>query len=1104
MIEKIWDDLDYTKNAVIEASAGTGKTYTLEQIVKKLVVEKGYDVRSILLVTFTEKAAGELKERIRALLEGRAGAEHLDEATICTIHAFCREVLSDYPFESGMSMGMDIGGSDDALYRKAVHTVLSSEEFRTAYADKFARRMEYWNVDGDAEGVAEDAVGNLRRVAIAENLKEWEDAFAEAKQKASGLEDLIRSMPGWSSEGPGAYAIAHTANGTTFQSRGDSNAARLNFFSGLDENLKVVMDENAAPSKMMAALEYICKGRMDFKLQKWDGVVINKKFCEHDGLKVYSEVQEVAGIKAKVLREEIIHEIVRRAYPEFLKLKARSSALTFDDLIKETARLVVAATSADADDGQRRFVDRMRARYQLALVDEFQDTDAKQWTIFKNLFARIGHLIVVGDPKQAIYGWRGADLATYLKAKREIIEGGGQYKTLDTMYRSTKEMVDDFNTMFQSGWFRDMAEDGLSIDYADVNFPKTNIPEKVAGFDYPAGEHAVEWLEAALGLEQFTINASDEMIRLHDTWGDRMAWDKMCVLTRSHDEGLTMQRQLVKKGIPCRIYKEPGIFASIEAESAVALFDYLSLPRSLGNLSALLLTPLFGYTPENIDERLTKGDARFDRLCESWRDYAERHDWIALFESVLTNTGARLAIAGYRQIFDYLLENNGRASSLAEFSEILRGLKKGDLNAGENGNIRNKSSEGAAVQIMTMHASKGLEYNAVFVASGFSGNATDGETKRLFYVALTRACYKLYIPWSENGISDDVAKRGSALRAYLKNAILSVCGDNVATRFRDPGERGIVSKERNDGITDSELPPHLGMKGWRFKWDSFSSLNHHSVEKPIVVDAAEDKDDESKDEAMVPVKTLVPKGHLSGTVFHEVMEILCNNDKDKSEVDFSIGAKDDFDQMLVETEGMKLSLLEIVRRRLKANGVANRMSEDGKESTARSLARMAWNALRTPLNFGGGEFRLCEIARKDRRAEVNFVLDEGQLLENVKDREGALNGSIDLLLCRGENYYIIDWKTNALESYGEGAVKAAMEHAGYHLQYKIYAMAAEKWLGGPVVKGAAYLFVRGGEYERNNSGRFVHPFTDEERKEFASTFAGRVAANDKDEDEEVK
>ena len=835
MSENIWDRLDYQKNAVIEASAGTGKTYALEHVVRKLVVENGYDIRNILLVTFTEKAAGELKERIRKMLDGTESAAHLDEATICTIHAFCREVLADYPFESGMSMGMEVGGSDDALYRKAVHSVLSSDEFKTAYADKFALRMEYWKAEGDAEGLADAAVVCLRRVAAAENIDEWEKAFAEAKAKvgAGELENAIRALPGWDEGGPGAYAIAHTSGGTTFRNNSKWNITHQVFFSQLDEHLKVVLNGESTPAAIMESLDFIASGKVDFELHKWDGVSVDEVFCEREGFTAYSVVKDLAAVKADVLRNEIIHEIVRRAYPEFFRLKARSSVVTFDDLIKETARLVKAATGPDANDGQRRFADRMRDRYRLALVDEFQDTDAKQWAIFKDLFASVGHLIVVGDPKQAIYGWRGADLATYLKAKKEIIDNGGQLETLDTMFRSTSEMVDDFNVMFRSGWFKGMAEDGLSIDYSNVRFPTEHIPEKVGGFAYPMGEHAVEWLESAMGLQQFALNASDEMIRLHKTWGDRMAWDKMCVLVRSHDDGLTLQRQMVAKGIPCRVYKEPGLFASIEAEAIVALFDYLSLPRSLGNLSALLLTPLFGYAPENIVERLTEGDAWFDRLCACWQGYAEKRDWIHLFESVLRNTEAKSSIAGYRQIFDYLLQNNGRASSLAELAEVLRGLRKGDLNAGENGNIRNKASEGSAVQIMTMHASKGLEFNAVFVAGGFSGCATDGETKRLFYVALTRACFKLYLPWSADEIT--VAKKGSALKGYLKKAILAVCGTDVKSRFRDPGEQGVVEDVGSEKPHNVELPPSRGMKGWRFKWDSFSSMNHHAARKEDVV-----------------------------------------------------------------------------------------------------------------------------------------------------------------------------------------------------------------------------------------------------------------------------
>ena len=507
---------------------------------------------------------------------------------------------------------------------------------------------------------------------------------------------------------------------------------------------------------------------------------------------------------------------------------------------------------------------------------------------------------------------------------------------------------------------------------------------------------------------------------------------------------------------------------------------------------------------------------KFDRLCDRWRGYAEEHDWIGLFESVMRNTGAKSSSAGYRQIFDYLLEHNGRAGSLSEFSDVLRNLKKGDLCAGENGNVRNKASDGAAVQIMTMHASKGLEFNAVFVAGGFSGCATDGESRRMFYVALTRACFKLYLPWGMGGI-DAAAKKSSALKHYLKDAILAVCGDDVQSRFRDPGDQGVVEIAEKVVQENAEPPPSRGMKGWRFKWDSFSSLNHHSAEKPIEPEGQKPTSDEGssnsgdgKPEEEQKQKSLVPKGALSGTVFHEVMEALCKNSKDKGEVDFEIGKENDFEKLVAETDDKKSPLLELVRRRLAANGVVNQVRKEDGETTASVIARMAWNALRTELVFGGdNKFKLCEIPLKDRRgtcrkAEINFVLDES-LLGGVRgEGAGALNGSIDLLVRRDDGYYIVDWKTNSLDNYEKETVKTAMDETGYHLQYQIYTLAAEKWLGENAVKGIAYLFVRGGESEDHPSGKFVHSMKEEDRAEFAKAFRVRIDASDKEESDKEK
>lgn len=992
----IWKTLSFgEKNAVIEASAGTGKTFTLEHIVEELVVHRGYDIQEILLVTFTEKAAGELKDRIRKILNSAKSDARVDEATIGTIHSFCQQVLSEYPIESGVSAGAEIGACDDALYRLAVRNVLTSKDFESAAGADFSTRMTEWKKKAKVEALVDAAIKSVK-AAVKANV-------------------------------------------------------------------------------------------------------------------------QVAG------QPRIVQELASRAQVEFRRLKARSNALTFDDLVQKTASLVEAASNLN--DARHKFIDKMRDRYRLALVDEFQDTDPAQWKIFKTLFGDVNHLIVVGDPKQAIYSFRGADLATYLTAKDEIVKNGGECKSLDTMYRSTREMVDDFNTMFSvDKWFTDMAEGGLAIEYSPVKFPESDAPKAVATFDYPEGEHAVEWLEAGEGLRQFLENAASEMIRLHQNsaWGAYMKWNKMCVLVKKHVDGVLARDILRQKNIPCRIYKESGAFDSEEAESILAVFDYLTMPRSDGNLAALLLTPLFGAEPDDLAARLVKSDVAFDRLCDKWRAMSDKRNWIGLFESIMRETKARLAPAGYRQILDQLLTDYGRATSLAELASALRQLQSGDASAGEDGSVRNCADETPAVQIMTMHAAKGLEFNAVFVASGLSGKGDDDESKRLFYVALTRAAFKLYLPWTNlvgNGCWGS-NRTHWALSRYLGEAVRKVCGDDVATRFRDPGEQTFAGEPKQESSQpQGERAPRLGMKGWRFKWDSFSSMNHHGASARPEVEEMRTVDDEGDASQELTVAeaaakpSLVPKGALSGTAFHEVMEILCNNDGRDGRIGFEVGCEDDFEKVVAETKDAKSPLLEIVRRRLSKNGIADRTNDAG-ESTARSLARMAWVALRTPLRFGDDTFRLCEIAHADRKAEVKFVIDEGMLLSEDAagggmpalpnaPREGALNGSIDLLVRRPNGYVIIDWKTNALDDYEAKTVAEAMDLAGYHLQYRIYTLAAEKWLGGESVKGATYLFVRGGELGEA-SGVFAHEATAAERVEFSEKLAARLNESDEAEEKEVR
>ena len=1184
----VWEQIDYGQDAIVEASAGTGKTYALEHVVQHLVEEKCVDIRNLLLVTFTEKAAGELKERIRGMLakaqtnSAESALKHLDEATICTIHSFCQELLREYPFESGLQMKTEVVSSDEDVVEKSVRSVMTALEFKKRFGEDFTTQMLSWDDSKDAEGLVSNVVKRLKKVVMSGLTPEGWTAQRLNRLRRQ-LDAVTKKMPGRAENlNPGAYVLQHTNGGSTL-GRGNYNARYREYFSGLDEQVKVLSDIEVEHEQVLGAAQYIASGKVDFKLNAWDGVCPGFAFCEFPGMEPYRELKDLAAVFCKEMAP-LFTQTVDLAYAEYLRLKKRSSSITFDDMVLETSRVVKDAV-ADADNAAKQaFLKKIRSRYRIALVDEFQDTDDKQWAIFDSLFSsRVnrleganpvqGCLIVVGDPKQAIYRFRGADIDTYLRAKKEILARTNRTEPhkLGTMYRSTAEMVRAFNAIFKNtadnsaGWFKGMASNGLPIEYDEVEFPSQGAPEGVKDFKYPerkdfenGQERAVELLEtipkdttdakANVCLPLFLENMASEMKRLHESafWmgrkdpKDRMNWSSMCVLAKSHADCTAAQKVLRAKGIPCRQYKEAGLFDSEGSESVLALFDYLSMPRSSGNLAALLLTPLFEVPLAEVEKKLEAGTGEVEALCDKWRAYIAKCEWVKFFESVMNETALGRPHpgdadhvrhrSGVRQIFDQLLERHGRARELSVLTDALRHWRRDDGDAGEEGSVRNKESESDAVQIMTMHASKGLEFNAVFVPYGYRemvANQTPKEdkpaeimeVKRLLYVALTRAKYKLYLPWSKRMKDDSFKDKtplgsvlGDGIRKLFTEAYNKTPNDCVLGADSVPEETETttpVGSGRTEPAATAckcpELPPSCGMRGWRFKWDSFSSMNHHAVRKEeVIVDGAKTVDDEAQDETEKP-ESLVPKGATSGTVFHEVMEILCNNDPGKGEVDFSVG-REDFATVVAESDEKKSPLLEIVRRRMNANGLINRAGRTEGESTAVSIARMAWNALRTELRVGGDTFKLCEVLHKDRKAEVNFVLDEGEVMGNGSSREGALNGSIDLIVRRPDKRYsIIDWKTNTLESYDTESVKTAMDEAGYHLQYKLYSYAAEKWLGGSVVKGATYLFVRGGEFEPGRpSGVFGYDRWAEERASFAQKIADRLAECDAAEAESEK
>ncbi len=1085
----VCNQIHYDKDAIIEASAGTGKTYTLQSIVLKLLLEKTIDsVKNLLLVTYTEKAAGELKDRIRKVLE-EAGClpSDFDEVTICTIHSFCRSLLTEYAFENRVPMQTEVCGSDADMIHQAVLKALHSEEYRNQQGSDFVELMT------EAGLTADDLVAEIQK-----NFKST-DPMPESVEKGRGKKKVS------------------------------------------------VRD---------------CKA-----------ILVNA---------------------LRPIAQRLFHEI-----------KESTSVMTFDDLVERACKVVEDEAEVEKFGKKSALLEAIRRKYRVALVDEFQDTDSKQWEIFKSIFShnvnkiddgpnpKQGALLVVGDPKQAIYSFRGADVGAYLAAKNEITGGDdGKVKRLDTTYRSSPKLVAAFNKIFgenigtDHSWFGDMKEGSGSIDYKAVDPPPPET-KKFDGIDYHSefGE-PVELLESMSGdkppktpaspnsgygnksrcLPEFLRNAAREIKRLvslnpaayttvdKDTGAvvsHTFSYRDMCILVRGHAEADKAREILAAANIPFSIYKEQGIYASAEAEALLALFDFLSVPSRRGRLEALLLTPLFGYSPDQLEARRKQEDREFSRQLEVWQELVSKKEWSKLFESVMNDTllahpskddpDFDRSWAATRQILDKLLESVGRkAQTIDEFADVLRFWRQDDKRAGEDGALRRKESEADRVQIMTMHVSKGLEYPVVFIAWGFGklgSQAREGEKdaaireeKRLLYVALTRAEHKLYLPWSqwaqhrrtkknrageivdewdETGIGSvgsallipnaekltasqknpDLGFLARGIRAFFesddaaKEAVIRV-SERAKTAESAIKEKASVEKEEETkvggdgnntaaGINVYELDAKA-LARQKIDNDSYSSV-HRKAKKNVESAADGGKDDENHDDvaSQKKEKTLLPRNNISGDVFHEIMETLCNNDDSDGKTPgfCTVGGLDPDDL------AQKKDLLDLIRKTMRKHQVDSQKGANG-DTTERVLARMAWRALNVPIVIGGRTIVLRKIGASNRRAELEFVVNRANVLgdevvTNDPQSESTFNGKIDLLVRpegRDGPVYILDWKTNSLPSYGTETLGRAMTASDYHLQYQFYSQAVRYWLRGAELGGVAYMFVRAGEKSESLEG----------------------------------
>lgn len=760
-------DLELDGVRLIEASAGTGKTFTLATLVTRLVIERGLRVGQILAVTFTEAATQELRERLRQRLalaariaasdpllevvddDAGAGAaitraliqaqrQHEDAAALCirlqraareidlaavfTIHGFCARVLGEHALETGQSfIAPEMVGSDRELRDE-----VAADLWRSLGTDPvFAELLQaQWPSGPDA--LAADLGALLRaptllppaptetpdplpalpatatavRAALAEH---GEDARAqlEAAIAAKVLNgnsykpalpaELWAAFATWQAIGDAARAIDPRIDRLTPACL----AARTN---------KGKEARTPASPLFEAVAAYL------------DALATREQWLAARGIALLHRVRDEGAVRLAALKR------IRRVQ-------------TYDDLIDGVF------SALDGEHGAA-LAAQLRAQYAVALVDEFQDTDPRQWAIFERVFGArgddAGALFLIGDPKQAIYRFRGGDVHTYLGAaskadaapalSHNFRSRPAVLRAIAALYaRAGSEAFVDARIRFPEVQAGGRVGDGDFVRH-DCNAPALTVRVLPPPQDERRSPH---WSapESRLLATRACVTAIHAL--LLDARAGHASIDghhvqpgDIAVLVRTHAEAAQMQSALVVAGIPAVAAGRQSLFATEQAGELLTLFEALLRPGDDGRLRAALAMVLAGLDAAAI--------ARFDSdepwqrewqlRAMTWRERWQRHGPLALVADLCAQHAPRLLglldgerrLTNLLQLGEALQDADARALGMQGLVDWLRARIDDADDFDESQQLR-LESDARRVQIVTLHKSKGLEFPLVFL-----------------------------------------------------------------------------------------------------------------------------------------------------------------------------------------------------------------------------------------------------------------------------------------------------------------------------------------------------------------------------------------------------
>lgn len=1081
---------------IIEASAGTGKTYSIAILALRLLLEKQIPIQEILMVTFTKAAVAELEERIRKFVrnawrysQGEAISDstimevvntainskgkkevqdllqsaviNLDETKVITIHGFCKLTLSEFAFETGQLFGAEL-----------IQDISSIMEVEV---------QDFWRkhitiIDKDLLTVLLEFKLNQSDITkIVNSHLNGKDFIFYKKEEQYKLDPTKQ--------------ISFLSNINDLKSKIQKiEKELLEYIESHPDELSDLCMKNRYAEDTLGPYVNQPQKFLKFLIEKIKAAYVNKLFPD-----IVEQIHKGDTFKQeyKNLTEEVINYIYSLAIQEIeqkiIRHKATNNLLTFDDMIDNLHCVLVSNSN-------QKLKWELQRKYKAIFIDEFQDTDRKQYEIFNHAFHGQSIMFYIGDPKQSIYAWRKADIATYFKARNEV----ENVFEMNINFRSTKQLTAALNQFF------------LPTEDFDTFYFK-NDPDR---FDYhpvetPDDDKKGELIFNGENCAPITVCHNNNNGNINKDVGSRILElltnskysifdNKMQaqrrirpsdigILVRTNGKGKEIKSVLSRLGIPSVTVDDAKVLQSTEATELIYLLEAIHQP-TLYNINRALLTPFIGYTTDQIK------NLEEEKAIKQFRDYHDlwkKKDIYTVLMKVIVDFEIQLNLIGnHSENEERVLTNLYHLVEILYKTETRQHMNPTEVVAWLKINRQKEhtsedeweqrvENDEDAVIIVTIHKSKGLQYNIVFapdldfkvkegdelvvdfrniqgqyVTAKYAHLSDDEksiykeqqeqENRRLLYVALTRAVYKVFV--FKNTYQNSNSTLFNFTNVIQYNHLIVNEQDLI-----------VEGKQQN---YQADLPTAQNiLKAKKFilkenNWDKISYSRLSGEHKPTSIKGLYAGDGKQYDQFIFKE---LKKGAKTGNFLHSIFE----------HIDFSYSEnwdtviKNIAKQYYTKTEeSLSSNILELLHHVMDIDIPT--------EKGSLTLNTVPIEKCLHELEF---DFPFAEF----NASELSSLLQEGIFINDIyKDITGIMNGKVDLIFEHDNKYYILDWKSNYLgpdiSDYTTEKVEAAMSENNYHLQYLIYSYAVQKYLRFRLGSqfdyeqhfgGVIYLFVRG-------------------------------------------